>query len=130
MGKWSKEGKQGSLDAATTPVISALQERWPAAFPTTLKSVKPLASSVIEAVSAGMGWERDYTLGVLYVWKRRTAYCEAILRGGARVDIEGRPTGEMVDEGGQVLARNVLAARAAKRRRVENSATLSRRLAL
>jgi sRNA-binding protein len=84
--------------------IAILQEKWPRAFPKKYSAVKPLARSVTEAIVAGIGWNRDYTYGVLGVWKSRLAYCDAILRDAIRIDIDGNATDEVVDDTSRAMA--------------------------
>ena len=112
MTKRATEERKGWGDARQ--VIPLLQEKWPLAFPTEYYLVKPLATSVTRVISEAMGWNLYYARGVLSVWKRRSAYCDAILRGGLRIDIDGNTTTEPVDEISRQQAQKVLAARAAK----------------
>jgi sRNA-binding protein len=112
MTKKATEGRKGWRDARQ--VIPLLQERWPLAFPGKSHLVKPLASSVPRVISETMGWDLYYTRGVLSVWKRRNAYCEAIQRGGPRIDIDGKATPEPVDETSRQQAQQELAARIAR----------------
>src|SRR3954471_6383295 len=84
--------------------IALLQEKWPRAFPKKYGAVKPLARSVKEAIVADTGWHKDYTYGVLAAWKSRLAYCDAVLRDAARIDIDGNATDEVVDDTGRAMA--------------------------
>jgi sRNA-binding protein len=108
----AEERRKGWGDARQ--VIPLLQEKWPLAFPTKNYLVKPLAASVPRVISEALGWNLSYARGVISVWKRRNAYCDAILRGGLRIDIDGNATMEPVDENSRQQAQKELAARAAK----------------
>jgi len=112
MGKRADEQLRGMQDAREA--IPLLQEKWPRAFPSKSHLVKPLASSVYGAISKAMGWNHYYTRGVLLVWKRRSSYCRAILQRGARVDLDGNSTAELVDDTSVTQAGQLLAARAQK----------------
>jgi sRNA-binding protein len=68
------------------------------------RSPKPLARSVREAIVAGTGWNKYYTYGVLAAWKSRIAYCDAVLRDGIRIDIDGNATDEVVDDTSRTMA--------------------------
>jgi sRNA-binding protein len=120
MTKQTTEGTKGWRDARR--VIPLLQEKWPLAFPTKSHLVKPLASSVPRVISETMGWDISYTRGVLSVWKRRNAYCDAILRGGPRIDIDGKATPEPVDESSRQQAQQELAARIARAKAAQQEA--------
>jgi sRNA-binding protein len=78
-----------------------------------------LAASVRGVIREAMGWDYHYTIGVLSVWKRRSAYCDAILRGDPRIDIDGNATTEPIDERSRQQAQKELAARAARRAKAE-----------
>ena len=56
-----------------------------------------------------MGWSLQYAKGVLSVWKRRAAYCDAVLRGDPRIDIDGNETGEPISDRAREMARTVRA---------------------
>jgi sRNA-binding protein len=101
-------------------VIPRLQEQWPLAFAKRYPEVRPLASSVTPAIAAAMGWSTVYTKGILSVWKDRMGYCDAVLRGGVRVDLNGIATDEIVDE---------RAISQAQRRRADKLAAMQRRAA-
>jgi sRNA-binding protein len=120
MTKRTTGGRKGWGDAKL--VIPLLQEKWPLAFPTKSHLVKPLASSVPRVISETMGWDISYTRGVLSVWKRRNAYCDAILRGGPRIDIDGKATPEPVDESSRQQAQQELAARIARAKAAQQEA--------
>ena len=103
-------------DAANA--IRLLQQRWPCAFPVKYAAVRPLASSVAGQIAAAMGWNRFYTRGVLSVWKSRDAYCDAVLRGGVRYDLNGDVTAELVDDNSKDQASKRRTARTAKLRKI------------
>ena len=54
---------QGLKESAQA--IALLQEKWPRAFPKKYSAVRPLARSVMEAIVAGTGWNKDYTMACL-----------------------------------------------------------------
>src|SRR3954454_4258711 len=95
--------RQGKIESAKA--IALLQEKWPLAFPKKFSDVKPLASSVKATVIAEMDWDKNYVHGVLMTWKLRLSYCDAVLRGDTRIDINGNPTTETVDETSKAGAR-------------------------
>ncbi len=43
-------------------------------------------------------WSPDYARAVLTVWKLRPAYCKAILRYPTRINLDGSPSGEEIDD--------------------------------
>jgi sRNA-binding protein len=94
--------------------VPALRERWPAAFPKDDRKVRPLAN-VVEPVAAAMSWTGSFTHGVLKGWKSSAAYCRAILRDPERVNLDGTPSGEMVDDEARRLATARLAEIKARR---------------
>lgn len=95
--------RQGKIESRKA--IALLQEKWPRAFPKKFADVKPLASSVKATVMAEMGWDKDYAHGVLMTWKLRLSYCDAVVRGDTRIDINGNVTAEIVDEKSKAEAR-------------------------
>jgi sRNA-binding protein len=122
--------RQGMIESAKA--IALLQEKWPRAFPKKFSNVKPLASSVKTTIIAEMGWDKDYTHGVLKAWRVRLSYCEAVLRSDKRIDINGNPTTEIISETSKTEARErreiileTMRRRAAKRkeREAENKNT-------
>jgi sRNA-binding protein len=108
--------RTGMKDAANA--IRLLQQKWPRAFPVKYTEVRPLASSVTKTIAAEMRWNRFYTRGVVSVWKSRDAYCDAVLRGGERYDLDGEPTEEQVDDNSKDQALQRRTARAAKLRKM------------
>jgi sRNA-binding protein len=89
-----------------------LKERWPAIF-SDLKT-KPVASSVLPQVAAALGWTLGYTRGVFQVWKSRNAYCRAVLRDSIRVNLDGSPSEEVVDDKAREMAKTQLDKNAAR----------------
>ena len=81
-----------------------LRERWPKAFPIQALDVRPLGSEAVRAIAEEMGWDRSYARGALCVWKRRQAYCRAILAHPERIALDGTPCGETVDDKARELA--------------------------
>ena len=53
------------------------------------------------------GWSPAYARAVLTVWKLRPSYCQAILRYPTRINLDGSPTGEDVDDAARATARAV-----------------------
>ena len=84
-------------------VFAALRARWPLAFPTQSRDVRPLASSVTGEIAAAMEWSLPYTRGVLFPWKMAAAYCRAVLSHDQRIALNGSPA-EAVDAGARDLA--------------------------
>ena len=93
---------QGLKESAQA--IALLQEKWPRAFPKKYSAVRPLARSVMEAIVAGTGWNKDYIYGVLGAWKSRLVYCDAVLRDTIRIDVDGNATNEVVDDPSRAMA--------------------------
>ena len=85
--------------------IADLQRRWPVAFPTDPREVRPLAGAIVPVIAATFGWSVDYTKGVLCVWKQRRAYCSAVLRYDLRRDLDGVPTGTEVGDAARTMAK-------------------------
>jgi sRNA-binding protein len=108
--------RAGMKDAKNA--IPLLQQRWPAAFPKKYAEVRPLALSAAKEIAQAMEWNLFYTLGVLSVWKSRDAYCDAVLRGGERYDLNGKATAQMVDDRSKDQALKRRTARAAKLRKI------------
>jgi len=71
--------------------LAVLREKWPLAFPVNEQDVRPLTNSVAREVAAAMGWSHAYTLGMLGRWKLTAVYCQAVLRDGQRVALDGSP---------------------------------------
>lgn len=97
--------------------IETLRSLWPAAFPDKFRLVKPLKSKALADIVGRTGWSPAYARGVLQAWKQRAAYCEAVLRENLRVDLNGEPLSETVDERARDDARKRLTEIAARRAR-------------
>jgi sRNA-binding protein len=106
------ERKRGSKDAAEQ--ITALREKWPAAFPAPPDLVRPLAIGSPKIIAESMGWTVPYALGVLAVWKGSPNYCEAVLRHG-RINLDGSLSGDEPDTKAKDMAAKQLAAIAARK---------------
>jgi len=92
----------------------ALRERWPAAFPKDDRKLRPLAN-VVNPVAEAMGGTGSFTHGVLKGWKLSAAYCRAVLWHKERINLDGSPSGEMVDDEARKLAAARLVSIKAKR---------------
>ena len=101
-----------------------LRARWPQAFPARAHEIRPLANVTADLQEA-FGWSRDYTKGVLMVWKAREAYCRAILLYPNRVRLDGSVSEDAVDDEARAMATARLEqiaagkAKAAERRAME-----------
>lgn len=91
-----------------------LHARWPKAFPDKAQDIRPLVNVAAE-VQEALDWSRDYTKGVLTVWKAREAYCRAVLVYQDRVGLDGSPTEAIVDDQARTLATARLEQIAAKK---------------
>ena len=67
--------------------------------------------------AAELGWNPVYARAVLNAWKRRDAYCRAVLTFSARIGLDGSETGEMVDDVARAKAGEMIAQREARRQR-------------
>jgi sRNA-binding protein len=108
----SIERKRGIKDAAEQ--ITALREKWPAAFPSAPDLVRPLAIGIPGIIADSMGWTVPYALGVLAVWKGSPSYCEAVLRH-VRINLDGSSGGDAPDTRAKDMAEKQLANNAAKK---------------
>ena len=96
--------------------IVLLQQRWPAAFPETPQQIRPLITGLTPLVAAALDWSYPYTRAVLRTWKLRPAYCHAVLAHPIRVDLDGNPTDQPVDEDARTRAKIRLTTWASRRR--------------
>ncbi len=96
--------------------IALLQQRWPAAFPETPQQIRPLITGLTPLVAAALDWSHPYTRAVLRTWKLRPAYCHAVLAHPIRVDLDGNPTDQPVDEDARTRAKIRLTTWASRRR--------------
>ena len=103
--------------------IEVLKAKWPAMF-NDPKNVRPLAGSVAGEIAAALGWTRGYARGVMLVWKSRKAYCRAILCYSVRINLDGSPSDETVNDRDRELAKATLDQNA-----VRNAAKRARELA-
>lgn len=94
--------------------IEVLKAKWPAIF-NDPRNIKPLASSVLPQVAAALGWSPAYARGVFQVWKSRSPYCRAILRYSVRVNLDGSPSEEIVDDRAREMAKAQLDRMAARK---------------
>jgi hypothetical protein len=100
------ERKRGAVESRER--VNSLRERWPLAFPIARADVRPLAIGSHEVIADAMGWGVAFTLGVLAVWKGSPSYCESVLRD-QRINLDGSPSGEEVDERAKDMATKQLA---------------------
>jgi len=114
------ERKRGCIEAKTQ--LPLLQEKWPKAFPRKNDEVRPLASGIGSVVAEEFGWSMPYARAVLETWKRREAYCRAVLTYAVRIGLDGTPTADAVSEAAQASAKEMLAKRLAKKKRLAEQA--------
>jgi sRNA-binding protein len=93
--------------------FAVLREKWPLAFPTKDKDIRPLAVGATGEIAAAMGWSLPYTLGVLGRWKMAAVYCQAVLSHDQRIALDGS-LAELVDAEAKDLATKQLARLAAR----------------
>ena len=117
-----RRGMRESRDA-----IATRQARWPAAFPKQWHLVRPLTNASLTQIAESTGWSKNYTRGVLCVWKSRDAYCQAVLQHTRRHGLDGAASEEEVDDRARQQAEERLAInRAARVRRQEKEAAASK----
>ena len=75
-------------------------------------------------VATALGWSNGYTRGVFRVWKSRNAYCRAVLCYSVRINLDGSPSDEPVNDRDRELANAKLDQNAAR-----NAAKRARELA-
>ena len=109
------ERKRGAVESGER--VKSLRERWPLAFPIVRADVRPLAIGSHKVIADAMGWGVAFTLGVLAVWKGSPSYCESVLRDQQRINLDGSPSGEEVDERAKDMATKQLAKFKAKKAR-------------
>src|SRR3954471_10471968 len=95
--------------------IMLLQQRWPAAFPGAPQQIRPLIPGLTPLIAAALDWSHPYTRAVLRTWKLRPAYCRAVLAHPIRVDLDGNPTDQPVDEDARTRAKIRLTTWASRR---------------
>ena len=98
-----------------TRQFEALRARWPNAFPTKGHLVRPLASGAVQVLVEELGWSAQYARTVLRVWKLKTAYSQAVLRYPTRMNLDGTPSAETVNDEARQAATRTLAEIAARR---------------
>jgi hypothetical protein len=54
--------------------------------------------AALDVIVNEMGWSRAYARAVLAAWKKRTAYCRAVLTYPTRFRLDGSKTDEPVDD--------------------------------
>jgi sRNA-binding protein len=94
--------------------IELLRARWPKAFPVKSHEVRPLTNGAQQTMVEEFGWSPVYARAVLTVWKLRPSYCQAILRYPTRINLDGSPTGEEVDDAARATAKARLEERVAR----------------
>jgi sRNA-binding protein len=77
--------------------IEVLKAKWPSIF-NDPENVRPLAGSVLPQVAMALGWSNGCTRGVFKVWKSRNAYCRAVLCYSVRINLDGSPSDETVND--------------------------------
>ncbi len=97
--------------------IELLRAKWPKAFPAKSHEVRPLTNGAQQAMVEEFGWSPDYARAVLTVWKLRPAYCNAILRYPTRINLDGSPSGEEIDDAARATATKRLEERTARQAR-------------
>ena len=97
--------------------IELLRAKWPKAFPAKSHDVRPLANGAQQAMVEEFGWSPGYARAVLRVWKLRPAYCKAILLYPTRINLDGSPSGEEIDDAARATATKRLEERAARQAR-------------
>ena len=107
------EQKRGYLEGSFK--IELLRATWPKAFPVKSYEVRPLASGATKALVEAFGWSPPYARAVLSVWKVRPAYCQAILRNMHRINLDGSPSDEEIDDVARAMAKERLEKIAARR---------------
>jgi sRNA-binding protein len=92
-----------------------LRSRWPEAFPLKSHEIRPLTTRARPALIEEFGWSPGYAQGVLAAWKMRHAYCQAILRYPARINLDGSAGDEEVGDHARFLAKRQLERHAARK---------------
>lgn len=85
-------------------VLNILAERYPAAFHADGRRVKPLAVGVLQELRAARQGENPLPVSVhelrraLRYYTQGAAYLRALLRGEARINLQGEAVGEVTEE--------------------------------
>jgi len=103
LGKTNKSEKRRGYQEAGQK-IELLRAKWPKAFPVKGHEVRPITNSAQQAIIEAFGWSADYARAVLAVWKLRPAYCNAILRYPTRINLDGSPSAEKIDDTSRAIA--------------------------
>lgn len=72
-----------------------LNELFPEAFPMAGERRPALATGIDKELARRASMSRRQTRLFLRAWTGRERYLEAVLRGGARVNLDGEPAGEI-----------------------------------
>jgi hypothetical protein len=83
---------------ARRELLEIFCDRWPQAFPRDYRQVKPLALDIRQDLAASLPEQPSGRIGFvigLYEQLMRPAYVRAVLQGGPRYDLEGKPRGEV-----------------------------------
>ena len=110
------ETKRGYEEASKQ--FELLRAKWPLAFPRAPDKVRPLASGSASILAEAFGWSHAYARAVLKVWKLRDAYCRAVLDYSQRINLDGTPSAEHVDDEARQKAKeqlDLIAARKVKK---------------
>jgi sRNA-binding protein len=95
--------------------IQVLRSLWPHAFPQEGHLVRPLVAGLAGQIAERTGWSLRYASGVLRGWKRRRAYCRAVLQYDRRWNLEGEEVADaVVEDAAREQARKQLARIAAR----------------
>jgi ProP effector len=104
--------KKKQEQQARRELLDLFRKRWPKVFPIDPQQVKPLAIGIKHDIATQLPQQPLIRIGVMIgIFERLmgAAYYQAILRGGPRYDLEGKPRGEVTPED-QERARRDLAA--------------------
>jgi hypothetical protein len=112
-GKTNKSEKRRGYQEAGQK-IELLRAKWPKAFPVKAHEVRPITNSAQQTIIEAFGWSADYARAVLAVWKLRPSYCNAILRYPTRINLDGSPSNEEIDDTSRATAILRLEQRAAR----------------
>jgi sRNA-binding protein len=122
------EKKRGFEEASRK--FELLRATWPKAFPARPHEVRPLTNGAQQAMVEALGWSPAYAHAVPTVGKLRSAYCKAILCEPMRINLDGSPSGEEIDDRSRALAKQRLeesAARQAKKGGQSGTTEIERR---
>jgi len=93
--------KQRQRRQAAEAVLQLLMARWPQTFTAYPAEVRPLALGIDKDLAAHLPGTARRSINfalALWQWRRRPAYWQALVRGGARYDLEGNPRGVVTPE--------------------------------